>query len=130
VIYLDTSVVLAQLLSEDRVPPARLWAEPLIASRLLQYELWNRIHARGLAASHGAAVRQTLAQIAFLELTPHVLARALEPFPCPVRTLDAIHLASAEFLRGQRQDVSLATYDDQMAEAAKRMKIPLFSLGR
>ncbi len=129
-IYLDTSVVLAQLLGEDRVPPPRLWAESLVSSRLLQYELWNRIHARGLADSHGAIVRQTLSEIAFLELTPHILARALEPFPCPVRTLDAIHLASAEFLRGQGQDVTLATYDDRMVLAAKRMKIPLVSLGR
>jgi len=27
VIYLDTSVALAQLLAEDKAPPARLWQE-------------------------------------------------------------------------------------------------------
>ena len=47
-IYLDTSVALAYLLAEDRTPPETLWREPLIASRLLEYELWNWIHARGL----------------------------------------------------------------------------------
>lgn len=40
-IYLDSSVALAHLLVEDRVPPAALWAEPLVSSRLLEYELWT-----------------------------------------------------------------------------------------
>jgi hypothetical protein len=50
--YLDSSVALAHLLVEDRVPPAALWAEPLVSSRLLEYELWTRIHARRLGGSH------------------------------------------------------------------------------
>ncbi len=53
-IYVDTSVVLAQLLAEDRVPESGLWqAAPLVTSRLLEYEVWTRINARGLSASHG-----------------------------------------------------------------------------
>lgn len=122
-IYLDTSVVLAQLLAEDRVPSVALWAEPLVSSRLLEYEVWTRVHARGLGRSHGEDVRQLLGRIAFLELTSPVLARALEPFPSPVRTLDALHLASADFLRQQRQDVRLATYDARMSEVARRLGI-------
>ena len=59
-IYLDTSVALAHLLAEDRHPPDQLWTEVLVSSRLLEYELWNRLHARGLAASHGAAARTLL----------------------------------------------------------------------
>src|SRR5437868_6860689 len=109
-IYLDSSVALAQLLAEDRSPPDAFWREPLIASRLLEYELWNRIHARGLARSHGEEARALIAQIALIELAAPVLARALEPFPIPVRTLDALHLASAEFLRGRGQRIELATY--------------------
>ena len=87
-IYVDTSVALAQLLAEDRTPPAALWAEPLVSSRLLQYELWNRIHARGLGSSHGEDVRHLLGRIALLELTSSVLARAVDPFPVAVRTLE------------------------------------------
>ena len=34
-----------------------------------------------------------------VEMVPPVLKRALEPFPTPVRTLDAIHLAAIEFIR-------------------------------
>jgi predicted nucleic acid-binding protein len=123
VIYLDTSVALAHLLAEDRTPPATLWSEPLVASRLLQYELWNRVHARGLSRSHADEVRQLLGRIAFLELTPTVLARAREPFPAPVRTLDALHLASADFLRQQGQSLRLASYDARMVDVARRLGI-------
>jgi len=128
VIYLDTSVALAQLLSEDRLPPIRLWNEPLVSSRLLEYELWNRIHARDLTATHAELARQFIGRIALLELSPPVLARALEPFPSPVRTLDALHLASLEFLRERGQAISLASYDERMIACARSLDIPIYSL--
>jgi predicted nucleic acid-binding protein len=128
VIYLDTSVALAQLLAEDRLPPEELWQQPLIASRLLEYELWNRVHARGLHRSHGEQTAALIASLALIELAPSVLARALEPFPTPLRTLDALHIASIEFLRHHGQTVELATYDDQMVAAARALRIPLFAL--
>jgi predicted nucleic acid-binding protein len=127
-IYVDTSVALAQLLAEDRCPPATLWHEPVLSSRLLAYEVWTRVHARGLTISHGDAVRRLLGRLAWLELTPVVLARALEPWPAPVRTLDALHLASIEFLRTQQPNVQLATYDDRLRTAAARLGIPLMAL--
>ena len=124
-IYLDTSVALAHLLAEDRCPPLSLWEEPLVSSRLLEYEVWTRIHARRLVASHSEPARLLLARVALLELAPTVLARALDPFPVPVPTLDALHLASLEFLRGQGQKVRLASYDERLIEAAARLGIPL-----
>jgi len=124
-VYLDTSVALAQLLAEDRVPPEGLWADPLVSSRLLEYEIWTRLHARRLAATHGEAARLLVDRVALLELFPPVLQRALDPFPVPVRTLDALHLASIDFLRTRGQEVQLATYDDHMIAAARRLRIPL-----
>lgn len=127
-IYVDTSVVLAHLLAEDRSPDEKLWSEPLVASRLVHYEAWTRIHARGLGLSHGDALRANLLRIAVVEMQPLVLQRALEPFPTPVRTLDAIHLASLEFLRTHGQRVTLASYDSRMTAAARALKIPLLDL--
>lgn len=127
-IYLDTSVLLAQLLAEDRRPPASLWAEPLIASRLLEYETWVRLHAAGCAASHGDAARRLLARTSLIELSPLVLQRALEPFPRPVRTLDALHLASMHFLAERRLRPRLASYDQRLVDAAHAMRIELFDL--
>ncbi|HXH84399.1 MAG TPA: PIN domain-containing protein [Candidatus Tectomicrobia bacterium] len=123
-IYLDASVALAQLFAEDRQPPEDLWREPIAASRLLQYEVWNRVHARRLEPIHGHLVRELLDGVAYVELTPLVLARALEPFPVPVRTLDALHLATIEFLRGQGQTIELVSYDGRLLAAARALGIP------
>jgi hypothetical protein len=125
VIYLDASVALAHVLAEDRVPPGTLWDEPLAASRLLQYEVWTRVHARRLERSHGDEVRALLERVALVELNPIVLARALDPFPVPVRTLDALHLATVEFLRGSGQRIELASYDDRLLAAARALGIPI-----
>ena len=73
VIYLDTSVALAQLLAEDRAPPSSLWGEPLIASRLLEYEIWTRLNARRLGQSHGEEARALIQRVALIELAPPVL---------------------------------------------------------
>jgi len=124
-IYLDSSVALAELFAEDRRPADALWREPLISSRLLEYELWTRVNARGAGATHGEAVRELLARVSLVELAPAVLARALEPFPFPVRTLDALHLATAHFLASHRQRVTLATYDDRMRGCAEKLGIEL-----
>jgi predicted nucleic acid-binding protein len=127
-IYLDTSVALAHLLGEDRVPRASLWDETLVASRLLEYELFVRLNARRLAKSHGDAAHQLVGRLAFLELSPTILARALEPFPVELRTLDALHIASLEFLRSQGAPIALASYDARMLSAAATLGIPLVSL--
>ncbi len=127
-IYLDTSVALAQLLAEDTTPPAALWRESLVSSRLLEYEIFTRLHARRLALSHGEAARSLISQVGLLELAPPVLARALDPFPVPVRTLDALHLASIDFLRGRGQSVCLASYDTRLSEAANRLGIESYPL--
>lgn len=125
-IYVDSSVILAQLLSEDRFPDPAFWEDgPFVSSRLLEYEVWNRVNARGLNVSHAEELRLLLGRVNLLELLPPVLARALEPFPVSVRTLDALHLASIEFLRGLGQRPLLATYDRRLADAATGLGISL-----
>ena len=124
-IYLDASVALAQLFAEDRQPSEDLWREPLTASRLLQYEVWARVHARRLEARHGDRVRDLLDGVAYIELSPLVLTRALDSFPVPVRTLDALHLATMAFLRGHGQAIELASYDARLLAAARTLGIPI-----
>jgi predicted nucleic acid-binding protein len=123
VIYLDSSVALAYLLAEDRTPPASVWGERLISSRLLEYEVWNRVNARKLGQSHGQDARNLIGEVTLVELSPLILERALEPFPVRVRTLDGLHLATIDFLRGRRQKVELASYDDRLIAAALAMGI-------
>ena len=127
-IYLDTSVVLAHLLGEDRSPPASLWSEPLVSSRLIEYESWTTIHTMHLTASHGEALRLVLGRLAMVEMTRSVLSRALEPFPLAVRTLDALHLATVDFLTNQNQKIEFATYDQRMLKAAEKIGVVIFEL--
>jgi predicted nucleic acid-binding protein len=127
-IYLDTSVALAHLLVEDCTLPESLWQEPLVSSRLIEYEVWTRIHAKRLGGSRGDEVRALLARVSFIELAPPVLSRALEPFPTSVRTLDALHLASMEFIRSNGQTLQLASYDRRLLAAARAMRFAVFAL--
>jgi predicted nucleic acid-binding protein len=45
-----------------------------------------------------------------------------------VRTLDAIHLASADFVRRSKQTLTIATYDQRLAAAARAFGFSLHDL--
>jgi predicted nucleic acid-binding protein len=128
VIYLDSSVALAYLLAEMRTPPESLWEGELVTSRLLEYEVWTRINRLAAGRSHGEEARALIGRLAVLELSPTILARAIEPFPVSVRTLDALHLASIEFLRAQGQRIELASYDERLIAAAGSLGIATTAL--
>jgi hypothetical protein len=57
------------------------------------------------------------------EMSDAALARALEPLPVAVRTLDALHLATIEFLRNQGESVTLVSYDNRLLTAARALGI-------
>jgi len=128
VIYVDSSVALAYLLAEPRTPSPDFWDLALASSRLLEFEVWNRIHARHMTESRGSETQVLLSGIQMLELSEPVLARALEPWPAPVRTLDALHLATLEYLRRDPEPVELASYDNRLLAAARALGIPIAAL--
>jgi len=123
VIYLDSSVVLAELLMEDRRPPIGLWDDLAVSSALLRYEVWNRIDARALASTRGGDVRLLLSRVVLFDLRADILDRALRPFPTALRTLDSLHLATADYLRGQGREIALASYDQRLLAAARALGI-------
>ena len=127
-IYIDSSVALAYLLAESRAPAPAFWTARLVSSRLLEYEVWNRIHVRQLGRALGDETRALIAGIELIELTRPVLARALEPWPAATRTLDAMHLATLEHLRSQGGSFELATYDNRLEAAARALAIPIKAL--
>jgi uncharacterized protein len=128
VIYIDSSVALARLLLEPRSPPERLWQERLVSSQLLEYEVWNRVHAYNLAGQVGGEVQRLLMRVGMVEMTRSVLAKALEPLPIPLRTLDSLHLATMDFVRAQGETVELASYDHRLVAGAQALGIPLAAL--
>ncbi|MFZ3237102.1 MAG: PIN domain-containing protein [Stellaceae bacterium] len=127
-IYLDSSVALARLLFKSRSPPQRFWHEQLVSSRLLEYELWNRVHAYGVAGSHATEAKVLLSGVELVEMERPVLARALEPFPVSLRTLDALHLGTMDFLRSRGEAIKFASYDNRLIAAAHALGIPLAAL--
>ncbi len=124
-IYLDTSVALAALFGEQRRPPDALWHEVMASSRLLEVEMMVRVNALGLSGAASDAARALIDGVAMVDLHRPVLARAFEVFPVRVRTLDAIHLATMDFLRAQGLEFEVATYDRRLADAAEAMGFKL-----
>ena len=120
-IYLDSSVALALVLSEQRQPPDGFWGQRLAASRLLQFEVWNRLSAYGSDERRDSAARQLLERVDYVEMTVQALARALSPFKVPVRTLDCLHLATMHYLGERGASVTLASYDARLLSSAKAM---------
>jgi predicted nucleic acid-binding protein len=122
-IYLDSSVLLARIFAEASAPNDSFWDLPLTSSRLLLYEVWNRIHAHGLNDPRRRDVRQLLDRVRLVELSQDVLTRALEPLPLSPKTLDALHLATMDFLRRRGQSVTLASLDRRLLAAAASIGI-------
>lgn len=127
--YIESSALLAALLEQDaaalealrgdgqRITSALTFAE---ASRAL---IRARVARRITPTEERTALRalQTFERrCAVVAVTDAVLTRAGRPFPVePIRTLDAIHLATAELLGEAPQLTTLVTRDDRVRENAR-----------
>jgi PIN domain len=70
---------------------------------------------------------QAAARWAVLEISDEVASRAEQAFPRePVRTLDAIHLASALLLRHSVPDLIVVSTDDRIRANAAQLGFPIF----
>ena len=125
-IYADTSALAKLLIPETETAALRSWISRqdarLVTNSVGVVEL-RRLAARVSQQALGAAT-VLLGRIDRLALTPAALALAGELPPPEVRTLDALHIASAaELLELQ----VLLTYDRRMAEAATHFGLPVES---
>ena len=132
-VYADTSAVCAQLFGEPAAELVRQRltdAEVVVTSRLTLVEAARAI-ARGRTSGRftdvqALALRRLLDEIvepwAIVDLVGYVTTRAAEPFPAePVRSLDALQLASAEVFRRSLRDVVVLTLDERMRTNAVAM---------
>ncbi len=76
------------------------------------------IDPQALAGRREAAFR-ILEGLETVEITRVVLARAAQPLPTPLGTLDAIHLVSAMAWREQSETLLFATHDLALSAAAR-----------
>jgi len=137
--YLDTSIIVKLLVAE---PDSEFFIQSLEGQRLTTSELaltevFSALLARERAGKIGVpdrrlawaefAARITGEEIKIEPLNSIVLRKATQCLeychpPAPLRTLDAIHLATADLC----QDFPFVTTDVRLANAARTMHIPVF----
>ncbi|MDB4953584.1 MAG: hypothetical protein JWO36_1153 [Myxococcales bacterium] len=126
-IYVDSSIVLRIVLGEPK--PLREWSRITTAnaSELVRVEclrVLDRLRTIGALEDRELARRRStaleiLAGFELVRVNRAVLDRAAEPFPTLLRTLDAIHLASALLVHARDPAMQMATHDVDLATAAR-----------
>lgn len=132
-VYAESSAVLAWLLGEDEggsVMKVLRLAELVMASDLTLVEC-DRVLIRAVtlgeidetaAAGRRAYLNAAAAQWHLWRVSPEIIDRARRPFPAePVRTLDAIHLASALAALSLVPDVELLSLDHRIRKAGQQL---------
>jgi uncharacterized protein with PIN domain len=137
-VYAETSAVLRWLFNEplgEEILEALRGSPKVACSRLTVIESHRAIRRavalEDLAEAHAAEVRAALAQAsarwAVLEISPDVASRAEQAFPVePVRTLDAVHLASALLLRHLVPDLRVISTDSRIRANAAQLGFDVF----
>ena len=78
------------------------------------------------AADRRGKLRQVAEHWTVLALESEIVERARRPFPTePVRTLDAVHLATATVARTLVPGTALLTLDDRIRECATELGFPV-----
>lgn len=134
-LYAESSAVLAWLLDEPTAPTVRdvlREAGVIVASDLTLIEcdrvLLRAVALREMTEADAADRRAHLAAAAahwhVLRIAPEVVDRAREPFPGdPIRTLDAIHLASLLVARSAISGLRLLSLDERVRQAARLLGV-------
>lgn len=136
-LYAESSAILAWLLDEESarsVREALSAAEIVVASDLTLIEC-DRVLIRAAtvgelteveAADRRAHLTAAAGRWHTLRVAPEIVDRARQPFPGePIRTLDAIHLASVLTARTAVAGVRLLSLDDRVRKVAKKLGLEL-----
>jgi uncharacterized protein len=118
--YIDSSAIVKLAVAEPESKALRRYLVgrgPLVTSALARTEV-----ARALMPSGPEAVargEEALRRIQLLRINDRVLAEAGRMEPADLRSLDAIHLASARQLGSAVRRIM--TYDERMSDAARAL---------
>jgi len=125
--YVDTSALVKLVVAETETPALRAWlaelGRELVACDLARTELMRAV--RRVLPDRVLQARGVLDALTLLQVTPAVFEDAGRLDPSGLRSLDAIHLASALSL-GDDLD-GLITYDDRLANAAVSLGIAVLA---
>lgn len=132
-LYLDTSALVKLVRVEPDTDALADWLDartemPWITSTLAEAELARAVVRAGQPEAL-AAVPAVLARLARFEIDAVVRATAAAYEDPALRSLDAIHLATASVAAAAAQLVALVTYDHRLAAAAGDLGIPTAAPG-
>jgi predicted nucleic acid-binding protein len=128
--YLDSSVVLRIVLGARKALSKWRALEQVVSSALVEVECLRTLDrlrlvdniAAEVIAIRRQAIYDFVSRTDIVEVTAPVLARAAQPLPVPLRTLDSIHLATAMLWReAEHDEIEIATHDEALALAARAM---------
>ncbi len=124
VCYLDASALVKLVITEAETPALRgfLRGHPRRASSRLAGVEVARALAR-LEVGAEDALGRLLPDLHLVDISDEILDEAARLAPTTLRTLDAIHLATA--LRLRPDLAALVTYDRRLAEAAEDAGLPV-----
>ncbi len=126
--YVDSSVLLRLILGQPGALPEWPGLETGVASELVEVECLRTVdrlrQGEAITAAESLATRQAIysvvATLEIVALTRAVLARAGQPMPTPLGTLDALHLATALLWSETfERDLVMLTHDQALATAAR-----------
>jgi predicted nucleic acid-binding protein len=118
-LYIDASAAMKLVVEEPEswALADALAGDQVISSEICRVELGRVLQRLGLGQGAERLVRGVVERIELLRLDDQILDRASEVGPNDLRTLDAIHLASALAI-GRELD-AVVTYDRRLAAAAE-----------
>jgi predicted nucleic acid-binding protein len=121
--YVDASALTKLILDEPDSGAMRRWyieSERVACSVIGIIETRRAVRRRDHDASH---LETILRSVVSLDIDGVVATRAALAPPVTLRTLDAIHLASAQTLDSELD--AFVTYDERLADAARAAGLPL-----
>jgi uncharacterized protein len=128
ILYLDSSALVKLIVPEKETLAlfrlALSWPYRL-ASQIGFVEVYRAVRRVSLDDEVMRRAEEVLATIHFMELRMDALGEAVCLEPLHLRSLDAIHVASALTLRHELG--AFVTYDNLMADAARRLDLKVLS---
>ncbi len=124
VTYVDSSAIVKMVVREPESEALRRYVRrrrPLVSSALARTEVNRAVLPLGEPALRRA--REVLRRIELVRINNQVLSTASVMEPVDLRTLDAIHLATAAILESTLS--VFISYDERMTEAARTYEWPV-----
>jgi len=128
-LYLDSSALVKLVVAEPETQALlrflAAWPDR-VSSALARVEVLRAVKRTGAGPAVRRRATRVLARVALIRIDDAVLSAAARVPPAALRSLDAIHVATARSLDGL---AGIVTYDARLGRAASRAHLKVWSPG-